>query len=187
MTRHTTISIAMAAAFAAMSATTALADGNARTFSTKLIGYNETPLTINSGGSGTFAASVNKDGTAISYTLSYRDLSAEVTQAHIHFGRPALTGQIVLFLCFNPALVAQPLGVPLPQTCPPAPATISGTLTAADVIPRANQGIDASTTGFAEMIKAIREGAAYANVHSVNFPTGEIRGAIGPGDDEENN
>lgn len=193
MTQHTKYSIAAVAALSAMSATTALAGGNDngngigkdRTFSTKLIGYNETPLTINSTGSGTFVASINKDATAISYTLTYRDLSSEVAQAHIHFGRPSLTGQIVLFLCFNPAVVAQPAGVPLPQTCPPPPATISGTLTAADVIARATQGIDGGAAGFAEMVKAIREGAAYANVHSVNFPTGEIRGALDPADEDD--
>jgi hypothetical protein len=192
MTQSRIVSIAAVAALAAVSATTALADkssgngdGRDNTFTTKLIGYNETPLTINSTGSGTFVASINKDATAISYTLTYRDLSSEVAQAHIHFGRPSLTGQIVLFLCFNPAVVAQPAGVPLPQTCPPPPATISGTLTAADVIARATQGIDGGAAGFAEMVKAIHEGAAYANVHSVNFPTGEIRGALGPADDED--
>jgi len=191
MTQSRIVSIAAVAALAAMSATTTLADksggngdgrDNDNTFATKLIGYNETPLTINSTGSGTFVASINKDATAISYTLTYRDLSSEVAQAHIHFGRPSLTGQIVLFLCFNPAVVAQPAGVPMPQTCPPPPATISGTLTAADVIARATQGIDGGAAGFAEMVKAIRAGAAYANVHSVNFPTGEIRGALGPAD-----
>ena len=193
MTKRRRYSIAAVATLAAMSAATALADkssgngnGHDNTFATKLIGYNETPLTINSAGGGTFTATVNEDGTAISYTLSYHDLSSTVTQAHIHFGRPALSGQIVLFLCFNPAVIAQPAGVPLPQTCPPPPATISGTLTAADVIARATQGIDGGATGFAEMIKAMRARAAYANVHSVNFPTGEIRGAIGPDDEDDN-
>lgn len=196
MTKRRKYSIAAVVTLAAMSATTALADGKSNgngngkdtdnTFATKLIGYNETPLTINSTGSGAFIATVNEDGTAINYTLSYRDLSSTVTQAHIHFGRPAITGQIVLFLCFNPAVITPPAGVPLPQTCPPPPATISGTLTAADVIARPTQGIDGGAAGFAEMIKAMRAGAAYANVHSTTFPSGEIRGAIGPTDEDEN-
>ena len=53
------------------------------------------------------------------------------------------------------------------------------------MIARSAQNIDAGAAGFAEMIKAMRAGAAYANVHTTLFPTGEIRGAIGPRDDDE--
>ncbi|HEX6136080.1 MAG TPA: CHRD domain-containing protein [Casimicrobiaceae bacterium] len=181
MTHRTPHALAAIAALTVLAATPASADGGGRKFSAKLIGYEETPLTINSAGRGSFTATVNQDGT-IAYTLSYRDLSSPVQQAHIHFGRPAITGQIVLFLCTN---LTPPSGVPLPQACPPAPATITGTLTAADVIARANQGIDAGATGLAEMVKAMRARAAYANVHTTNFPGGEIRGAVKPGDDED--
>jgi CHRD domain-containing protein len=200
MTARTRVSIAVVAAFAALATASALADGGHKgngggngnghndedsgtTFATKLVGYEETPLTLNSPGSGSFTATVNAAGTAIDYTLSYTTLSSAITQSHIHFGRPATTGQIVLFLCTN---LAPPAGVPMPQACPPGPATISGTLTAADVIARPTQNIDAGAAGFAEMIKAMRAGAAYANVHSTLFPTGEIRGAVGPRDDDDN-
>lgn len=188
------VCIALAAAMVALGATTAVADGNRngngnangngdagdRTFSTKLIGYNETPLTINSSASGNFTGTLSSDGTSLQYTLTYQDLSSQVQQAHIHFGRPAITGQIVLFLCTN--LGNAPGTVPTPQACPQS-GTITGTLTAADVIARATQGIDSGATGFAEMIKAMHAGAAYANVHSANFPGGEIRGALKAGDD----
>ena len=58
------------------------------------------------------------------------------------------------------------------------------TITSAEVIGPAVQGIAA--TEFAELIEALRHGAAYANVHSVSpttppgvqFPGGEIRGQI---------
>ncbi|HXU65874.1 MAG TPA: CHRD domain-containing protein [Casimicrobiaceae bacterium] len=195
MTARSKLSIAIAV-FAAIATASAQADGNRKgnangnghdddqgtTFATRLIGYEETPLTINSPGSGSFKATVNSDATAINYTLSYTPLSSAITQSHIHFGRPGITGMIVLFLCTN---LTPPGGVPLPQACPPGPATITGTLTAADVIARPGQNIDAGATGFAEMIKAMRAGAAYANVHTALFPTGEIRGAIGPRDDDE--
>ena len=72
-----------------------------------------------------------------------------------------------------------PAAVPTPQACPPEPATIRGTLTAADVVPVPGQGIDAGAAGFAEIVKAVRNGAAYANVHTVQRPSGEIRGALG--------
>src|SRR5580704_7559990 len=93
------------------------------TVRTKLIPYNETPSTINSTGSGEFKATISADGTTIDYEETFRDLSSTVTQSHIHFGRPALTGGVVLFLCTN---LTPPTGVPKPQACPTAsPATIS--------------------------------------------------------------
>jgi hypothetical protein len=154
------------------------------TVTTDLTGYQETPLTINSAGSGEFTATIQDNGTTIAYQLTYRDLSSPATQAHIHFGRPAITGMIVLFLCANTPPITPPAGVPTPPPCPPAPATVTGTLTAADVIARPAQGIDPGAAGFAEMLNAIRAGAAYANVHTTVFPSGEIRGRLhshGPG------
>lgn len=145
---------------------------------TRLSGYQETPLTINTAASGEFKAKIHAHGTAIDYELTYRDLSSPITQSHIHFGRPAISGMIVLFLCTN---LTPPAGVPTPQACPAAPATITGTLTAADVIPRPDQGIDPGAAGFAEMLQAIRAGAAYANVHTTMFPSGEIRGRLRSG------
>jgi CHRD domain len=91
----------------------------------------------------------------------------------------------VLFLCYNPnppASTAAPSGVPTPPICPTAsPATVTGTLTQANVIPLSAQGIDAGAAGFAEMIQAIKHGAAYVNVHSTLHPGGEIRGRLGGG------
>ena len=159
------------------------------TVTTELTGYQETPLTINSPGSGEFTATIQGNGTAIAYTLTYRDLSSPVTQAHIHFGRPAISGMIVLFLCANTPPITPPVGVPTPPPCPAAPATVTGTLTAADVIARPAQGIDPGAAGFAEMLKAFRAGAAYANVHTTLFPSGEIRGRLqthGPEGDNDN-
>ncbi len=172
----------LAAALLTMVVAPATADED--TVRTRLSGYNETPVTINSPASGEFTARILDDGTAIEYELTYRDLSSPVTQAHIHFGRPALTGGVVLFLC-NVSGTPPPT-VPKPPTCHSPSDTITGTLTAADVIPLpispalpgGGQGIDAGAAGFAEMLKAIRAGAAYANVHTQFHPTGEIRGRL---------
>ena len=195
---HRMFPIAAAVAIAALSTTLASADGGrSSTVSTNLTGYQETPVTINSSGSGEFAAKISSDGTEIQYVLRYRDLSTNVTQSHIHFGRPALTGGIVLFLCTNGT---PPAGVPTPPACPQAPIgggtqTVTGTLTAANMLvpnvataPLPSQGIDPGVMGFAEVIKAIRNGAAYANVHTSKVPSGEIRGALGKphdGDDDD--
>jgi CHRD domain len=153
----------------------------AEVVTTHLVGYQETPATINSGGSGSFMAKISDDGTSIEYELSYRDLSSTVLQSHIHFGRPSLSGGVALFLCTN--LGNAPATVPTPQACPAQPATITGTLTAANVIALPGQGIDSGAAGFAEMLKAIRAGAAYVNVHTMLHPSGEIRGRLSQGGD----
>ena len=53
---------------------------------------------------------------------------------------------------------------------------VSGTLTAADVLAQAGNGIAAGE--FAEVIALIRAGRTYVNVHSAKFPPGEIRSQI---------
>ena len=155
-------SIGLSGVLAAALLTVAAAPVIAGEVKTQLSGYDETPLTISTTASGEFKATINKDGTAIDYELTYRDTESAVTQAHIHFGRPAISGGIVLFLCTN--LGNAPGTVPTPQTCPAAPATITGTLTAADVIAVAGQGINAGATGFAEILDAGQTGAAYVGV-----------------------
>jgi len=189
------IAAAIAIAFATLSSVASADGGRSSSVSTNLTGYQETPATINSSGSGEFAAKISADGTEIQYVLRYRDLSTNVLQSHIHFGRPALTGGIVLFLCTN---LNPPAGVPTPPACPQAPVgggtqTVAGTLTAANMlVPNlsstpASQGIDPGTAGFAEVVKAIRNGAAYANVHTSKVPSGEIRGALGKAHDGDGN
>jgi len=146
---------------------------------TKLSGLEETTATIQTPASGEFKATISEDGTMIKYEETYRDLSSTVTQSHIHFGRPGLTGQVVLYLCTN---LTPPVGPPKPQACPTGnPATITGVLTEADVIasPAGGQGIDAGAAGFAEMVKAVKTGSAYVNVHTTGHPGGEIRGRLG--------
>jgi hypothetical protein len=181
--RKTIVPIAVATAVALLGASSVLADGNAngkgRTFSTALSGYNETPLTLNSPGSGVFKATLSRDGTSLDYTLTYDGLTSDATQAHVHFGAPAITGQIILFLCTN--LGNAPAGSAGAQSCPTSGGTVSGTLTAADVIARPTQNVPAGDAGFAAILQAMRVGAAYANVHTIAFPSGEIRGAVHQG------
>jgi hypothetical protein len=139
-----------------------------------MTGYQETPAAINSPGSGEFFIHVHPDRTALDYELRYRGLTG-VTQAHIHFGRPGVSGSIVLFLCSN---LAPPTGVPVPQACPTSEGILTGTLTAANVVAQAAQGLAAGDAGFAAILKAIQDGSTYANVHTAGFPSGEIRGGI---------
>jgi hypothetical protein len=131
---------------------------------------------ISSGASGTFEASLNKDGD-LTYVLHYEGLESDVTQSHIHFGQRHTVGGIVIWLC-------QTTGTPAPAAvaaatpfCPGArEGTVKGTISEAQVLAQTAQGIDAGQ--FDEVIRAIRAGAAYANVHSTTFTPGEIRGQI---------
>ena len=145
-----------------------------------LSGYQEVP-TLSSSGSARFFASISKDETEVHWKLSYANLESDVTQSHIHFSAPGIPGPVVVFLCTN--LGNAPVGTTV-QACPPAPATISGTFTAADVTAGAlAQGLEAGN--LEELIAAIRAGATYANVHSINRPAGEVRGQIAVDDDHD--
>ena len=165
---------------ALVSATTVAAAQGFKKISEFLIGYEEVP-SVSTVATGTFDARISKDETQIDWELSYSDLEGTVQQAHIHFGQKGVNGGISVWLCGNPTApgvtpaITPPAGT---QLCPPPPATISGTATAANVVGPAGQGIAAGE--FAELLKAIRAGKTYANVHSSKFPGGEIRSQIGP-------
>lgn len=136
-----------------------------------LSGYQEVP-TLSTPGEGRFRSHIERKDQTIHYELSYADLESAVTQAHIHFSARGLNGPIVVFLCTN--LGNGPAGT---QACPPAPATITGTIQAADVLDNAVlQGLAAGE--FDELVEAIQAGATYANVHTTGRPGGEVRGQI---------
>jgi hypothetical protein len=154
-----------------------------RTFRASLESFNEVPA-VSSRAEGQFYAVVNKEGTAFTYWLSYSGMSANVSQAHIHFGNHHTNGMISVWLCQTAGTPA-PAGIAAQTPMCEARATrkpITATIDASDVIGPAGQGI--APGEFAELIAAIRAGAAYANVHSnepapaVSFPGGEIRGQI---------
>jgi hypothetical protein len=145
---------------------------------TSLRALEEVPIVSSLGASGSFKATLDEENLTITYELSYQDLEGMPLAGHVHVGQSGVNGAIPLFLCANaPAL--PPAGTPTPQACPPAPATITGVLTPADIIPRPAQGIDAvSATDFVELIRLMRAGAMYANVHTTKYVGGEIRGQI---------
>jgi hypothetical protein len=145
--------------------------GDKNRLETTLTGYEEVPA-ISTGGHGTFRASITEGGNAIRYELRYQRLSAPVQQAHIHLGQKSVSGGISAFLCSN--LGNGPAGT---QACPPAPARVAGTIHAADVVGPSGQGIAAGE--LPELVRALRAGVAYANVHSELYTAGEIRGQIG--------
>jgi hypothetical protein len=142
----------------------------------QLIGYNEVP-SISTLARGEFRARINKQANTIDYTLTYSGIEGgAATQAHIHLGQRHTNGGVSAFLC----------GGGDKPPCPPTAGTVTGTIDAADVIGPANQGIAPGQID--ELIRAMRAGATYANVHSSPaYPGGEIRGQIraGGGDDDD--
>jgi hypothetical protein len=135
-----------------------------------LDGFEEVPA-VSTTGHGSFRATLSRDGGAIEFELRYTGLGGAVAQSHLHLGQRGVNGGIAIFLCSN--LGNGPAGTP---TCPPPPAVVSGTLTADDVIGPSTQGVAPGELG--EVLRAIRRGAVYVNVHSDLFPGGEIRGQL---------
>jgi CHRD domain len=156
-------------AVAGVVTTTAVAGGE-REVRTHLTGYQEVPA-VSTDASGRFSAKLRHSADEIRYKLSYADLTGAVQQAHIHLGQRAVNGGVSVFLCSNLGN-----GPPGTQPCPPAPATVRGTIRPADVVGPAEQGLSAMELG--ELIRAIRAGVTYVNVHSEAFPGGEVRGQL---------
>ena len=137
-----------------------------------LSGYQETP-SLSTPATGKFTAKIDDDAQTIEYKLSYEGFETTAVAAHIHLGARATSGGVSAFLC----------GGGTKPACPAAAGTVTGTITPADVIGPAAQGI--APGEFAEVVRAIRAGAVYANVHSAARPGGEIRGQL-RGDDDDN-
>jgi CHRD domain len=163
---------------AAVAGTVALADGG-NGIREELTGYEEDPLTISTPASGDFHASLQAKKSAISYRLSYSGFETDVRQAHIHFGGRHQSGGISVWLCGN--VPTTPAGV---QACPNGTGTqtITGVIKPADVIGPADQGIAAGE--FDELLDAIANDVTYVNIHSVQYPGGEIRAQLEPSHDK---
>lgn len=142
----------------------------------ELVGYQEVPA-LSTEAKGRFVAWIDTRANTIHWKLSYEGLEGDVAQAHVHVGQRGVNGGISFFLCSN--LGNGPAGTP---ACPVAPGEVSGIVTPDQVIgpgptaTGAGQGIEPGA--FAEIAAAIREGVAYANVHTTKWPAGEIRGQL---------
>jgi hypothetical protein len=138
-----------------------------------LTGYEESP-SVSTTGSGEFTATIAPSADVIRYQETFSGLQASVTQSHIHVGQPGVNGSIVIFLC-QTATNPDPTGL-APQC--PQQGTVTGSITAANVIAGGTASQQLVAGDLAAVITAIRAGAAYANVHTTVSPGGEIRGQI---------
>jgi hypothetical protein len=177
------VALALAAAFGATAASHDDDDHHRgrRRLKADLKGLGEVPV-VSTSGRGSFRAVINHDETEISYRLDYSGLEGTVTQAHIHVGEHHTNGGISVWLCGTAALPG-PAGTPTCGAPGGASAEAEGVITAANVVGPATQGIGAPPpvdpdAEFAELIKLLRSGVTYANVHTTMSPGGEIRGHI---------
>ena len=128
-----------------------------------LTGDGEAP---NSPGVGAGTVTFDAATDSLAVALAFANLSSPTQPvdtmgaAHIHFGEPDVEGPVLF-----------------PFTDFPTGVTYGGfstVLTAADFMPDPADGIDT----FAEAVNAIEGGHTYFNIHTVDYPGGEIRGQI---------
>jgi hypothetical protein len=109
-------------------------------------------------------AQIYIEGDQISYAIEVDDITA-ITAAHIHTAAPGVNGPIRLFL-YPPQQ-----GNPVAQVT-----TTDKRILVEATVPASNvNGIT-----FEELKNAMRNNGAYVNVHTVQFPSGEMRGVIRP-------
>jgi hypothetical protein len=120
----------------------------------RMTGAQETPAN-NTKGTGT--ATFTLDGTKLRYAVEIHDLSGPPTMAHIHVGATGVAGPPVYTFAI--------------KTNAGASGTISeGTI---DLTKDASTGVSGDS-----LKMLLNTGKAYVNVHSKNFPGGELRGQI---------
>jgi hypothetical protein len=130
-------------------------------FTTRLSGAGENPPT-SSQAVGLAVYDLNDAETQISFTISFGvnaggpPLTTPLAAGHIHFGVPGANGPVIL---------------PFPNLPTGATSgTFSGILTAANLTPVA------PILTFADAVAALKAGNTYSNLHTSQFPGGEIRG-----------
>lgn len=155
------------AAFVMWLPTVAYSDRDNREFQASLTGFHENEAAVFTDGQGTIRLTLSDD--AIQYELRYAELTGNPMAAHIHLGERHVNGGVIAFLCGGGSKPA----------CPSATSgTVKGTIVASDIIGPTNQGL--AVGNLAGVERAIRAGAVYANMHTPNFPGGEIRGQLAP-------
>jgi hypothetical protein len=145
-------SLVPAALFASALALTACNDATEgqTLFRATLSGANETPARATAA---TGSAGFTIDGDRVLYAIEAHQIT-NVLLAHIHSGAAGVNGPVRVDLFLGP--VKEAVNGRL----------VEGSFTAADV-----RGVTYET-----LIEQMRTGAAYVNVHTTQYPSGEIRG-----------
>jgi hypothetical protein len=149
----------MGAAALALVATAASAQAQTIEFTALLSGANEVPGVV-TGAGGTAKITLDRGTNTVTYAVDVYNMPSGTTQAHFHASGPGVAG---------PVVVNFPVQVNISNDY-----RISGSATAADLVPRTAQGIGS----WDDFIQALMLGQIYVNVHSAVNPGGEIRGQV---------
>lgn len=154
--------VAVVVALLAAVSTVAAAPDLPRVFLAGLTGGQEVPP-VETDANGAAIFRPNEDGTALEYKLAVNNLD-NTLMAHIHIAPFGENGPVAVWL--------------YPEDGPP-PELIEGTFTgilATGTITEEDIVLDGLT--FEQLLEDMKNGNAYVNVHTEQFPAGEIRGQI---------
>lgn len=136
-------------------------------FRTHLSGSAEVPVAVDTRAQGQAIFQLSKDGTEMRYKLIAANIE-NLYMAHIHLAPAGANGPIVVWLYGTPP--AGPDADLIPGRFDGVLA--EGTITAADLVgPLAGKTL-------ADLLQAMQDGRTYVNVHTLQYPPGEIRGQI---------
>jgi hypothetical protein len=149
--------------FAAMFVMCAAGAAEAQTIrmAATLAGSNETPAPgVVTGAFGTATVTVDMATQTVTWSIDVFNMPTGTNNAHFHVGGPGVAGPTVVNVAF-PANISNDFN-------------LSGSATAANLIPRADQGI----RSWEDFLQALVGGQTYLNVHSAANPGGEVRGQV---------
>jgi hypothetical protein len=136
------------------------ADASAQTLAANLNGGEETPI-LNTGAVGTAEVIVDAASQEVTVTLRVFNIPTPTTAGHIHIGPAGIAGPVVIN--FPEALVGRTGDFAMTFRAGP------------------NQFVARPAIGINTMqdaIQAIVNGNSYVNIHTQQFPAGEIRGQL---------
>lgn len=130
---------------------------NVQSFNAHLSGEQEVPA-VETNATGQAMFKLSKDGTSLSYKLIVANIE-NVVAAHIHVGPAGSNGGVAVTLYGGGLIEGRTNGI-----------LAEGVITAGDI------------TGYslAELLNIMVADGAYVNVHTSQYPGGEIRGQISP-------
>lgn len=128
-------------------------------FFSKLCGVEEVP-TVETMARGKACFVLSQDNSSLEFKLRLYELD-QVTMGHLHLGQKGTNGPVVVFL-FGP--IEKPISIEY--------AIFTGEITQGDLV--------GSLAGHSlrDLVNEINAGNIYANVHTVQHPSGEICGQL---------
>lgn len=130
------------------------------TYVATLSGANEKPNAVATTATGT--ATYTLIGNTLTYTITVTGLTSTTTMSHIHLGSSAVAGPVIV-----------PYTVYAVQN-----GLVSTGLIDLSTPVSSNSATGANTISGDSLKVLLNNGNAYTNVHTINFPGGEIRGQI---------